>query len=834
LILALLGDRLKRQNMARKMMSITAAATILIAQSALATPANPGTAYSDSKLTGAASTASATTPQDASVTGQVSTWVKSKWSSYWGGGAQDAKQPASKAAQETLAPSHTVVSDVVAPPIENARSAPNTSVAKQADRSPAASAVAATTDSVMMDDPTGLERKSNGVAVYDLSSSDKIPRIHVGNEKRVTTADYALDSHAQSTFNSRVIAPFPSPDLLLSSQLKTLTAITTGPVGTAAKTKDVVFAPKGKVSREAFDKIVRNLAPERPLALTKFKNLTSEEMRFLSGLLLYQQGDKCPVAVGLFHKLSKSKGYEAEADYYLAMCSRKLGLATDFYDRARRILDTQDVYYSRKILKEVGYEVPYEFVDSLGLALFKASSNPKIMEKLDAKTEGNVAFILADFGASTERYKTALEWAKKVPVDHPRHLQAQFIEALADYQTGLKPKAMALQEELIKDISVDKQKSEFQALVALNAARMYFQEQKFKEAHQAFLKVNKDHPLWLQSLNEMGWSQLMSGDFEGAIGNMYSIQSPFFSAVYKPESYVIRTIGYLNLCQYGDAYKSLSMMEREYRPSLEKMEKYTSSHTSYYQTVRNFMNAPKKATEVDGLPLPIVREMARHRDFTNLQKALNRQVDEKALYSKIDGEAVKGLKKAQWLVSNSRKRIAGLRTQLAKVNRTPALEGNRAPLNAQLEKEMDDLNDYFFQVDLYTEASEALPAYRQDVVGGADVRLAKMHAQMENVLSNRLLQMKTDLARYIDNNELLRYEVFSGAGENIRFQVSGGDTAKRVASSVIPKSKSLQWDFDGEYWEDEIGHYRSGLKNNCAGANGNVQVKQANLEGADE
>ncbi len=829
--MARLGALLKKQLIV-KVMSAAVVTTLIVAPNAHAAPANPATTHAESQLNGTRGTTQSTVVKtDDSVTGQVTNWVKSKWSSYWGGG--ESAKPAPRAvAKEVSAPAHTVVSQVVAPPTTATRAAPNVALAKQADRSPAASAVASSNDNVMMDDPAGLDR-SKGVAVYDIASSPTIPRIHVGKEKKVSVGDYALDSSAQATFNSRVIAPFPSPDLLLNSQMKELTTLTQGLVAQAVNVKDVVFSPKGKVSRETFDKIVRNLAPERPFNLTKFKALTAEEMRFLSGLLLYQQGDKCPVAVGLFHKLSKSKGYEAEADYYLAMCSRKLGLATDFYDRARRILETQDVYYSRKILKEVGYEIPYEFVDSLGLALFKASSNPKIMDKLDAKTAGNVAFILANFGASTERFKTALEWSKKVPVDHPRRLQAQFVEALADYQTGAKPQAMVLQEELIKDIGVDKQKSEFQALVALNAARMYFQEQKFKEAHQAFLKVYKDHPLWLQSLTEMGWSQLMSGDFEGAIGNMYSIQSPFFAAVYKPESYVIRTIGYLNLCQYGDAYKSLSMMEREYRPSLEKMEKYSASHPSYYQTVRNFMSAPKKTTEVDGLPLPIIREMARHRDFTNLQKALNRQVDENSLYSKIDGEAVKGLKKAQWLVNNSRQRIAGLRAQIVKINKTPALEGNRAPVLAQLDKEMDDLNDYFFQVDLYNEASAALPDYRKEVMGGATSRLAKMRGQMENILSNRLLQMKTELARYIENNELLRYEVFSGAGENIRFQVSGGSASNRIAASVVPKSKSLQWDFDGEYWEDEIGHYRSGLKNNCAGANGNVQVKQANLEGAE-
>ena len=58
----------------------------------------------------------------------------------------------------------------------------------------------------------------------------------------------------------------------------------------------------------------------------------------------------------------------------------------------------------------------------------------------------------------------------------------------------------------------------------------------------------------------------MVNDPAGAIGNMYSLHSPYFTAVYKPESYVVRTIGYLNICQYGDAYQTLNLMEEIYRP----------------------------------------------------------------------------------------------------------------------------------------------------------------------------------------------------------------------------------------------------------------------------
>lgn len=830
---------------------------LLASSVAYASSVNPAGIYSESQLIGARASvgngpaagsarasapvaASATAPQETSIVAQAKSWVSAKLSSLWGDTPARAVrlQPSSVpvAAEPVVAPAPSITRQLSAPMPTGALVATSTpsGSARQDAQARRPASTEAKVDPVLVEDPPGLDRQANGVAVYDLSKASRIPRLHVGREASVHVSDYALDTHAQEIMNARIVHPFPSPDLLLNSEMKRLTTIATGvPLSSgASKIRDVVFLPKGKVSRETFDKIVLRLAPERPFDLTKFKELTREELRFLSGLLLFQQGDKCPVAVGLFHELSKAKGWEAEADYYLAMCSRKMGLNTDFYERSRRILETQDVYYSRKIMGELGSEIPYEMTESLGLALFKASSNAKIMDKLETKAFGDVAYLLADFGASTSRFKTALEWAKKVPAAHPRRMQARFIEALAEYQSGSKERALKLQEDLITDLGPDKDKAEFQALVALNAARMYFQERKFKPAHESFLKVYKDHPMWLQSLTELGWSQLMSGDFEGAIGNMYSIQSPFFAAVYKPESYVIRTIGYLNLCQYADAYKTLSIMEHDYRPQLEKIDKYIASKPSYYQTVRDFMNAPKKATEVDGLPLPIVREMARHRDFTNLQKALNRQADERVLYTKLDGEVAKGLKHAQGLVNSTRRRIAGLRQQLAKIAQTPALEGERGPLTARLDKELDDLNDYFFQVDLYNEAQAAWPDFRKDVIGGADLRLATMRSSMEKVLSTRLLMMKTDLARYIDNNELLRYEVFAGSGENIRFQVSGGTTANRVPSSVIPKSKSLQWDFDGEYWEDEIGHYRSGLKNNCAGANGSVQsTSQANLEG---
>lgn len=744
---------------------------------------------------------------------EVKVWVKSKWSEIKSYYFSDEKDGASAVAEQQGQQVPQRIAVPVRAPIERTLQAPESPQEKRG----------------LLDIP-GVTRTSTGVASYDLSAAPYIPRLDLDKEPRISASQYALDSRLQKIMDERIVRPLESPAVLTDKELKALTTIRVPRAGQPRAVKMAKYPDrlKGRLDGRGVERIVVKLKPEPELQLKKFVPLTPDELRFLSGLYLLQHGDQCPTAIGLFHRLSKSKGWEAEANYYLAQCSKRLKFMSDYYEHVRRVLETQDVYYSRKLLAEVGSDIPYEAGEGFGLALLKVVSNKEIMKDLSPEVMANIAYVLADFSVTTARYKTALTWAARVPPTHPKYLQARFLLALAEYQAGSKERAAKIQDEIVNDKTIDKSKLEFQALVALNAARMHFQEQNFKLAHENFRKVYKDHPLWLQSLTEFGWSQLMDGDYEGAIGNMHSIQSPFFKAVYKPESYVIRTIGYLNLCQYGDAYRTLTRLEHEYRPYLEKMETYIKNSKAkhkYYETVKKFFKAEKNTKEIDGLPMPVVREMARHRDFTNLQKALNRLIDERPHYSIVNGDVERRLKSAQADVNATRKRIESLRRNIAEATKNKTV----APIEhmkRQLDEEFLRLNDQFFLVDLYREAKDGIEQYRREVIGGADKRIAAMRDRIEQILSNRLLRMKVELARILDNNELLRYEAFAGSGENIRFQVAGGEAEKRVPASVIPKSKALQWDFDGEYWEDEIGHFRSSLKNKCP-----EKRSQASLDG---
>lgn len=756
---------------------------------------------------------------------QVQTWVQNKWTALTAMIGIVAPKP-------SVAPAAGANAKTGSP-----RGNPSRAVASTEAPLPQDAPSNAEPPKVRLPDPVGMKKNNLGVPVYDLSAAPVVPLLDLEREQRIGMDRYALDQKMQKIVREKMIRQLHTPDVYEGKKLMTMLKPIHGKASDLSALRDPLFLPKGPVSREGVDRIVLNNKPEISVQLKPTKPLTPEEMQFLSALLLFNQGGKCSAALGLFHRLSKLPSWAAEANYYVAMCSRELGLESDFIDRTLRIFESQDVYYTPKIAKELKPDIPYELTERLGAVLARViggdSVAAKALEKLEPTVKGNVGYLLTEFGISTGRYKEVLSWAKMVPEKHAKYLEARFLMALAEYEVGDKERALKIQHDLINHAKTEKTQTEFQALVALNLGRMHFQKSDFKKARESFLGVYKDHPMWLQSLTEMGWAQLQSGDFEGAIGNMYSIQSPFFNMVYKPESYVIRTIGYLNLCQYGDAYRTLSILEHEYRPALQRMSQYISNEKNrgvYYQTVRNYLST-RDAKEVDGLPGFIIREMARHRDFTNLQKALNRQIDEREIYRKIEGAADGELRQIKAVIMSSRKKIEVLRKNLGLITVNPQLAKNQKAWTESLEQEMEKLNLNFFLVDLYKDAQETLPVYQKDALTNAEKRLASTRSNIESTLEKRLSRMKSELELVLENNELLRYEVFAGSGENIRYQVAGGEQSNRIPANVAPKSKALQWAFDGEYWEDEIGHYRSSLKNNCPDA---PNRDQANLSGGVE
>src|SRR6185503_8904452 len=61
----------------------------------------------------------------------------------------------------------------------------------------------------------------------------------------------------------------------------------------------------------------------------------------------------------------------------------------------------------------------------------------------------------------------------------------------------------------------------------------------------------------------------MAGDYPRALGNIHTIEAPYFSSSFYPEADLLKAIISLTLCQYDDATTIVARMKKKYEP-LEK------------------------------------------------------------------------------------------------------------------------------------------------------------------------------------------------------------------------------------------------------------------------
>ncbi len=540
--------------------------------------------------------------------------------------------------------------------------------------------------------------------------------------------------------------------------------------------------------------------------------LTKYDVFLLSAIILNSK-KIYPPALGLFDEVTKSEKHRQEASFYMGKIAYKLKLYSEAAHRLIPIVLKPNEFRS-KAISILLQDFPKEHESKIALSLSKMEDR----ETLPPKFMNKILYYISKHEFDTENYKTSSLTADQVSLKSDYYVKARFIKGLSEYFSNDLNAAMStltqLQSYLANARSSD---TNIESLLALNLGRIYFQQKKYKESYHSYKKIDKSHPLWLQAVTELGWVQLALGDQFGAIGNMYSLHSPYFSSIYKPETYAIKTIGYLNICQYADAYKSLSLHEKDYRDWKNKIDAYVAKNTSpgqVYKTVSKYLSG-NSSTDVDGLPYQVIREIARQKTFLNIQKNINSKVDESKNYNKALSQFTLDSKTVKKKLASSKKALKNTKVAIAENKKTNQLDKLEA-LNNELQNLKDYITSYYFQLRIFSHSRKKLNQLKvatQARIKKENISLTRRAGQK---LLNHIRFIKSDNDGLLDNNELLRYEVFSGSGENIRYQVTGGKikNENRIPASVKPR-KSLNWDFSGEFWEDEIGSYRTTLVDKC-------------------
>lgn len=652
-----------------------------------------------------------------------------------------------------------------------------------------------------------LKIKKSKVPSFDFKPGQEIPRLDIGTENEMVYKETPLNLPQEQVQVEKIRKlnqiKMVGPD-------KKATAISVlKPVKTISSAKTVASVP-------ALDQLKDTYSPtllEPNVALKNIILFKPQEFKLLEGQIYLENIKNFEMALAHFGELLKDKEFGLEAYYHYGLTAKELKLYSEFKNALVKVS-------SQSKLKDLKQWATEELVK--GVALLEINDigdiDPLIHSAdFDADKYDAYQFYRAKYYLEKGNLSEVESALMLIPEKSEFYPESKFIAGLSKYRQGKISEAEAYIEEVLKN---KQSLPSIQTVASLTLARIHFQKQNYKEAQKLYLAVDKDHPLWLQAMVELAWTQILINDYEGAAGNMFSLHTDFFKNAYNPESYVVRTVSYLNLCQFGDSLQVLTALGRKYAPYYGRIETYMSQRknpSDYYQTVRSWLKKPEQR-DVDGVPRSFVIELARHPSFITVQKNINRLEDEITAFNQVTLSLIqreKDLIKKQTVLSQD---LANTRAALLDPKK------NKDILKENEQLILKKLQSFKYQQQGVKAARDVVKNIRDVSFARIDKDKTKHRTRAGVVLKERLAQLTGDLKDLLDQNELLQYEVYSGAGEHLRFQtvsqdVKGDDPkARELAQAQLmkEKDKKVKWNFQGEIWEDEIGHFRSSLKNVCA------------------
>ena len=645
-----------------------------------------------------------------------------------------------------------------------------------------------------------VKYRQSGVPVFEMVQKNgaevvkvkDIPKLDIGDEKQIQAevVDLKLPAARELKMNSFQTKTSPAvltiPQVLLNP---------VQPVRKIANENNLEKIPLVKLLDHVPEPLVVNSEP----TLNSLVEIKPDEYKMLQALIFLEYQKKYDLAMSLFVELMDVKEYRSQALFHYAQTALGLELYSEFRQKMIQVTqETKDLALKKLATEDLAKNV--EVLSNSDIAVIDP-----LVEAFDIDVTKNEKYLLKKAKYYSEKgdlgkLENALVF---IPTTSPLYPEAALLKAVFNYRMGQIDAAIA-ELETAWPLVESQKKDSVRNLSALTLARLYFQKGDYKTAYKNYLAIDKSSPAWLQAMVEEAWTQILAGDYEGAAGNMFSLHTDYFRKSYAPDTYIVRTVGYLNLCQFGDGVSVLNDLKKRYSSTQEKLESYQKNNKdpmAYYDLVKTWLRN-SNVEEVDGLPRSFIVELARHPSFTSVQKQINNYEDENVRFNKIAVDLIR------------KEREARLKMLQAK-NEFAALTRDKASASKLQSKEREFLATGVEHM-IVSRAREGIKKMRVAAVDRLDKEKATLRSKAATGLQSRFKTFVASLGNLVDQRDVLSYEIYSGAGEHIRYQMAGGEIQDRNTASLAPaENESYKWKFKGEVWEDELGHYRSSLKNVC-------------------
>lgn len=382
-------------------------------------------------------------------------------------------------------------------------------------------------------------------------------------------------------------------------------------------------------------------------------------------------------------------------------------------------------------------------------------------------------YMLGRYKYRNRQYPECISLFQKVDRRSEYYVKAQFFTGIAYVQLRKSVPAVDAFQRILSalDEGVEGVEDEdrMRDLANLSIARTFYSasirldpetnaptvdEKKLSAAVKYWNSVDEGSEYWLDALFEESWAYYMAGQYTKALGNIHTIQSPYFPKAFYPEADILKAVIYFFNCNYEAAIIVVARFNKRNIPIKNELEKVLKRYTGENQE-EAFFKFLLDVREGRGNLEPRIRPIV---EAALSDRQLLRNID----YVKLLEEEEKRFKKAPTSFQSS-----------------------------SIGQQVGDALKLARDLGVRQAGELALSRYRRNV---------------------------DDVNEHLRNGEKILIDITAAQRNIIDQKLTEGRVSKadsKIFGVVNPDEEHILWPFDGEYWRDELGFYRQVVESGC-------------------
>jgi hypothetical protein len=425
---------------------------------------------------------------------------------------------------------------------------------------------------------------------------------------------------------------------------------------------------------------------------------------------------------------------------WLAKLATQLPEPADIIERVGRYRDTEIAAFDNEKQKELFFQLNY----LLGRYKYRNRQFEEAIRLFNKVDEKSQYFIQAQFFAGT----SYVQLRKSVPA----------VQAFQRIESAIDDGVEGMEDEgRIRDLAyLSMARTYYSASIKLDAETNTpsIDEKKLSAAVKHWNQIDESSEYWLDALFEESWAYFMAGQYPKALGNIHTIQSPYFPGSFYPEAEILKSVIYFSNCNYEAATTVVARFNKRYVPIQEELQKVLARFKGEQQTEPFFKFLLSVRDDTADLPPSIA----------GIVKS-----------SMSDRQLLRGIEY-----------VRVLDEEMARFQQTPAK---------------------FKGSGLGNQVQEVLKIARDLAVEDAG-----------NLARSRYQRNLEELDEHLRNGEKILIDITAAQRNELDQAIAANQVSQqesKIFGIVKPDEEHMLWPFDGEYWRDELGFYRQVVESAC-------------------